>query len=103
MAIANSMQFHFFPGSKSLFDIFSKGSRTFEKRLMLDVYAARQGYKQQDISNIGFVRSNQNISDRLTTSMNQEALRNAITSGKLSIEVEQWIIRKPKDAREERH
>ena len=63
---------------------------------MLDVYAARQGHKEQDISNIGFVRSNHNISDGLTKSMNREALRNVIGTGKFNTDVEQWIIRKPK-------
>ena len=87
MAIANSVQLHQLTDSKSLFDIISKGSRTNEKRLMLDVYAARQVYKEQDISNIGFVRSNHYITDGLTKIMNQESLRNVITTGKLSIKV----------------
>ena len=52
MEIANSVQLHLLTDSKSLFDIISKGSRTNEKRMMLDVYAARQAYKEQEISNI---------------------------------------------------
>ena len=70
-AIANSVQLHLITDSKSLFDIISKGSRTNEKRLILDVYAARQAYKEQHISNIGFVRSNHNIADGLIRAMNQ--------------------------------
>ena len=70
---------------------------------MLDVYAARQAYKEQHISNIDFVRSNHNIADGLTKTMNQEALRNVITTGELSIKVKQWIIRKPKNTHEESH
>ena len=46
MAIANSVQLHLLTDSKSLFHIISKGSRTNEKRLILDVYAARKGYKE---------------------------------------------------------
>ena len=102
MAISNSVQLHLLTDSKILFDIISKGSRTYEKRKMLDVYAARQAYKEQDISNIGFVRSKQNMADGRTRSMNQEALRNVINIRKLSIKIEQWIIRKPKNAHKER-
>ena len=96
MEIANNVQLHLLTDSKSLFDIIRKKSRTNENRLMQDVYAARQIYKEQDISNIGFVWSNQNVSDRLAKSLSQEALRNVITNGKLSVKVKQWIIRKPK-------
>ena len=53
---------------------------------------SRQTYKEQDISNIGFVRSNHNIADGRTKAMNQEALRKVIFTQKLSIKMEQWII-----------
>ena len=59
------------------------------------MYLARQAYKEQDVSNIGFVRSNYNIADELTKTKNREALRNFITTKMLSIKVDQWIIRKP--------
>ena len=52
--------------SKSLFDIISKGSRTSEKRVMLDIARARQGYRNFEIDDIGFVRSGDNIADGLT-------------------------------------
>ncbi len=53
-------------GSKSLFDVISKGTRTSEKRMMLDIAAAREGYRRRDISNIGFVRSSKNLAGGLT-------------------------------------
>ena len=43
MTISNSVELHLLTDSKSLFDIISKGSRKNEKRLMLDVHAAREG------------------------------------------------------------
>ena len=52
--------------SNSMFDIISKGSQTSEKRIMLDIHAARQAYRNQEISNIGFVKSSPNIADGLT-------------------------------------
>ena len=103
MAIYNSVQLHLLTGSKSLSDVISEVSRTNENRLMLDIYATRQGYKEQEISNIGFVRSNHNIADGLKKSKNQEVLRNVISTGKMSIEAGQWIIHKPEDAHDERY
>ena len=64
---------------------------------MLDIYAAREGNKAQDISNIGFVRSNHNLADCLTKKMNQEALKKLLHTEKLHAKVEQLIIRKPKE------
>ena len=58
MEIASSVQLHLLTDSKSLFDIICKGSRTSEKGLMLDLYATRQAYKEQEISNFGFLRPN---------------------------------------------
>ena len=80
--------------SKSLFDVISKGSRTSEKRTMLDIAAAREGFRDKLISDIGFVRSSMNLADGLTKSMNQARLREVITSGHLDISPELWIIRK---------
>ena len=42
-----------FTDSKSLFDVISRGSRTSEKRVMLDIAAAREGVKDRTISDIG--------------------------------------------------
>ncbi len=79
--------------SKSLFDVISKGSRTSESRTLLDIAAAREGYRRREISNIGFVRSDQNLADGLTKTMTQAALPSVLSTGKLQITPEQWIIR----------
>ena len=80
--------------SKSLFDVISKGSRTSEERMMLDIAAAREGFKNRVISDIGFVRSSYNIADGLTKSMQQRALQQVLRTGHLNVRPEQWIIRK---------
>ena len=100
-ALNRDVPLHLFTDSKSLFDIISKGSRTREKRVMLDVYAAREGYTSQCISNIGFVRSEYNIADGLTKPKVQAALFNVVNSGKHRPEVEQWIMRVPPPSSEE--
>ena len=82
-----------FTDSKSLLDVISKGSRTSGKR-MLNIAAAREGFKNNTISDIGFVPSSNNMADWLTKQMNQAMLWEAINSGVLSIQPEQWIVRK---------
>ena len=84
---------HLLTDSKALFDVISKGSKTSEKRLMLDVAAAREGFRDKVISDIGFVRTNHNLADGLTKSTSQAAIQRVLSSGKIGINVEQWIIR----------
>eukprot|EP00171_Calliarthron_tuberculosum_P022574 IDg22574t1 len=60
---------------------------------MLDVAVAREGYRKKEISDIGFVRSSHNLADGLTKLMNQAALRDLMSTSKLKVEPEQWIIR----------
>ncbi len=65
---------HLLTDSKSLFEIISKGSRTSEKRVMLDLHPVREAYQEEKISNIGFVRSSENFADGLTKSVMQGSL-----------------------------
>ena len=58
---------------KSLFDIISKGTRTSEKRVMIDIHATRDTYKWHEISKIGFVRPHANIADGFTKPKMQSA------------------------------
>lgn len=52
--------------SKSLFDVIVKGTATTEIRLMLNVYAARQAYKRNEIADIGLVTFEFNLADCMT-------------------------------------
>jgi len=88
-----SIPLHLLTDSKALFDIISKGSRTSEKRMMLDIAAAREGFRDKIISDIGFVRSSYNLADGLTKPMQQASLQSVLKSGKLTARAEQWIIR----------
>lgn len=65
-ALRSTIPFHLLTDSKSLFDVISKGSRTSEKHLMLDFYAAREVYRSKYIYNMGFIRSENNVSNSLT-------------------------------------
>lgn len=79
--------------SKSLFGVISKRSRTLEKRLLLDNGAAREGVKDKVISDIGFVRSTQNVADKLTKSMSQGLLGGVVSRGFHYFKLEQRIVR----------
>ena len=79
--------------SKSLFDIISKGSRTSEKRVTLDIHTARQAYQSREISNIGFVRSSDNLADGLTKPKMQKAIFHLLQTASHTPVREQWIIR----------
>ena len=81
--------------SKSLVDIISKRSSTNEKRIMLDIYAARQVYKALEISNFGFVRSSRILADRLTKPKVQAALYLLLITAFHEPKGEQWVIRDP--------
>lgn len=88
-----SVPLHLLTDNKALFDIISKGSRTSEKRMMLDIAAAREGFRDRVILDIGFVRSNDNLADGLTKPMQQAALQRVLKSGNLQTRAEQWVIR----------
>ena len=79
--------------SKSLFDIISKGSRTREKRVTLDIHTAQQAYQSRQISNIGFVRSSDNLADGLTKPKMQKAIFNPLQTASHRQVCEQWILR----------
>ena len=79
--------------SKSIFDITSEDSSTNEKRIMIDIHSARRAYRAHEVSNIGFVRSENNIADGLTKLKMQSALLNLLRTGKYQVKCEQWIIR----------
>ncbi len=49
--------------SKSIFDVIVKSSYTSDKRLMIDLASAKQAYKNMEISDIGFIRSEFNCAD----------------------------------------
>ncbi len=61
--------------------------------MMLDIAAAREGFRDKLISDIGFVSSSKNLADGLTKSMSQSALQEVVSTGFLSVHPEQWIIR----------
>ena len=78
-----------------MLDIISKGSRTSEKRIMLDIHAALQAYKAQEKSNIGFVRSSHSPADGLIKPKVQAEIYKLLATAHHKLKVQYWIIRNP--------
>ena len=64
---------------------------------MLDVAAGREQFRNMDVSDIGLVRSADNLADGLTKSMQQASLREVISKRKLTVSPVQTIIRNPRN------
>jgi hypothetical protein len=82
--------------SKSLFDVITRASYTTEKRIMIDLAAAREAYEREELSDIGLVASENNLADGLTkpNKAAQDRLQGIITSGRHTPIVRQYVIRK---------
>lgn len=81
------------PDSKQMFDVITRASHTTEKRLMIDVTAARQAYNRHEISNVGLVQSEHNIADGLTKPGQCAALSTMMQTAKDVNPVQQWTAR----------
>lgn len=79
--------------TKSMFGFISNGSRTSKKRNMPDITAARLVYHDGINSDIGLVRSNNELSDVFTKLMSQSALRDTVCNAHLNLNNDQWIVR----------
>lgn len=71
---ARKLHIYMFTDSKQLFDAMIKGKRTQEKRLMVDITAARQSYKRFEIHRVGLVRGTDNPADGLSKIKDNGAL-----------------------------
>ena len=76
---------HLYTDSNSQVDVISEGTKTAEKRLMLDIAAAKEAFGKKEISDIGFVRSNDNTVDGFTKMIHQTAFMDVLRAGKLLI------------------
>ena len=57
--------------------------------MMLDIAAAREGFREKVISDIGFFRSSCNVADGLTKPMQQRSLQAVLMKGRLDVSPEQ--------------
>jgi hypothetical protein len=79
----------------SLFDVLSKASTTAEKRLMIDLEAAKAAYATRELEHVGFIRTQHNRADVFTKVGRCAALEDILKHGILDHPIEQWILRSP--------
>ena len=79
--------------SKQMFHVITKARHTTERKLMIDIAAARESYTCGEISNLGLVLSEDNVADGLTKPGICETHHNLILFGTNELKVKQWIIR----------
>lgn len=59
---------------------------------MIEISAAREGFQDKVISDIGLDRSNNNLAYEFTKPMCQAAIRETLNTGSLSEVPVQWLI-----------
>jgi len=67
--------------SKQMFDVMTRASETTEKRLMIDLAAARDACNKQETSNDGLFKSERNIAEGLTKHGLWLALKEVLKTG----------------------
>ena len=82
--------------SQALFRVVVRSSTTTERRMMIDLRAAREAYCAQEIDDIGWVESCDNPADGLTKAKKCETLIELMDTGIWSGEVRQWVVRTPR-------
>lgn len=78
-----------FNDSESLFKTILKSTTTTEKRLIIDVEAARESYARKDISEVGWIRSEENPGDGLTKKGTCEMLETFLDTGRRDAPIQQ--------------
>lgn len=93
LMLGSRAEVYMFTDFKQLFDALTKGKETTERRLMIEIMAARQAYRRFEIDGIGLVRGEDNPADGLSKVKDNGALRTLLTKDKDKTKVVQWIER----------
>lgn len=85
--------------SQQVFSAIANSRRTTERRTMLDLDAATEGFDRGDVTNLGLVRSEHMLADALTKVMDPHVLCATIMQGRIDHPIERWVIRDRPHAR----
>ena len=80
--------------SYSLYDCLVKLGTTTEKRLMIDLMALRQSYERREISEVRWIRGEDNPADAMTKATANAALERLVTTNRLEVRLEAWVERR---------
>jgi hypothetical protein len=81
-----------FTDSAGVFDAITRHRRTTEGRLMIDIYAAREAYRNREIDNIALIRTQYNVADAMKKVPGSSALLNALRTHRIDHPVVQYVL-----------
>ena len=81
--------------SEQLFKIIIKSMTTPEKRLMIDVEAARAAYNEGEIRDVGWIPGAKNSADEFTKAPECPVLIKILDTGVCDVDAEHWVVRIP--------
>lgn len=79
--------------AKSIFDTITKSKRLREIRLMQEIADIRRAYRQNEITNIAWIRSEQNIADNLTRLRGNAILARTMETAFLRFTIQEWVYK----------
>lgn len=79
--------------SRQVFDAITRGRRTTEKRLSIELSAARESYKKREINRVALIRGSENPADAFTKTKPNDVLQHVLQYGKVTVEPVLWITR----------
>ena len=79
--------------SKSLYECLVKLGTTHEKRLMIDVMSLRQSYERREITEMRWIKGDNNPADSMTKNRPFAALRILIDTNRISLATSEWMKR----------
>lgn len=84
---------YIFTDSKSIFYTATDSKRLREQRLLNEIADIRPAYKDDEISNIAWIRSHQNVADNFTSLKGSSILTDILSFGKLHFTIEQCVYK----------
>lgn len=80
--------------SEPLFRVLTRSRYTTERRLEIDIAAAREAYGKREISNVAWIHSHDNLADDLTKINGNGTLTQFLHTNSIHHTVRQWIVEK---------
>lgn len=93
LVLGRELELVMFTDSKQLFDVLTRGKRTTERRLMVEIASARASYKVFEIHNVGLVRGSDIPADGVTKTKSIGALERLVDNLVDDTCVVAWIDR----------
>lgn len=84
---------HALNDSSSIFSLIIRSTTSRERRLLIDLQAAREAFDNKKRAEIGWSEQRQNFADALTKSKPCEAMMDLLSQRKLGGEALQWVLR----------